>query len=81
MRALTKKHLVQEQRHDLLLGKLLFNLEGEKRLFEFSAYRLFAREEVIACELLRQCTATAARGVTGSCHAQDRPEDAAVIDA
>ena len=59
MRALTKKHLIKEQSHDLFLRKFLLDLISEERLGQFSCNGLLASKKVIACELLGKGAATA----------------------
>ena len=57
--ALAKEHLVQEERHDLFFAELLLDSIRKKRFSKFANERLLERQEVGACELLCQRTATA----------------------
>ena len=79
MCALAKKHLVEEQRHDLFLGKFLLNLIGEKGFAKLASKFLFARQKVITSQLLCQCAA-AARNVTGHRQLRKCSQNAAIID-
>ena len=76
---LAKKHLVDEQRKNLFLRKLLFDFIGEEGFADFSRENPFARQEVVAGELLGECAAAAADFAADG-KAECRSQDALVVD-
>jgi hypothetical protein len=80
IRSLTEKHFVEEQGENLFFGKFLLDLVGEEGFPELARKQLFASQEVVTRELLRERTTSAADFARPD-NSHTCSKDALVIDA